>query len=109
MSDFVVVATFVYKPEAVDQAIEHLTELANDTHAKEEGALLYSFHQDRENPAKIVVIEHWASQEAFDAHGQTPHIQKVGEWLPALIAEPPSILILDQLGLGDPKKGRIGA
>jgi quinol monooxygenase YgiN len=103
----VVVAQFHYKQDRLDEALEALKELARDTHEQEEGALLYSFHQDKADPCNIVVIERWASDEALDAHGQTPHIQKIGALLPDLIDAPPVIWRLDQLGFGTPEKGRI--
>jgi quinol monooxygenase YgiN len=107
MSELVVVAQFHYKQDRLDEALEALKELAQETHTKEDENLLYSFHQDQDDPCSIVVIERWTGPEALDAHMQTPHIQKIGALLPDLIDAPPVMWKLDPLGYGTAGKGRI--
>lgn len=42
----------------------------------EKGVLAYSAVQDKKNPAKITILETYASTDAYQAHTQTEHFKK---------------------------------
>lgn len=71
---------------------------------EEAGCVRFALHRSTEDPAVLVAVERWASKEAWDAHMATPHIQRVMETAPALMASPPEIQILELLPEGDPAK-----
>jgi quinol monooxygenase YgiN len=80
-----VLAVLIAKPgqEAALSAVLHA--LVAPTRA-EQGALFYDLHQDREDPARFVFFESWASQADLDAHNASPHLLALQEQLPALLA-----------------------
>ncbi len=41
---------------------------------EEPGCLCYNLHQSKVDPTKFMFYEQWASQEALDTHGKTPHM-----------------------------------
>ena len=48
---------------------------------KEEGCVSYSFSVPIDDPDTLRIAEVWESQEALDAHGQTPHMADFGKTL----------------------------
>jgi quinol monooxygenase YgiN len=60
--------------EAVKEALLSLVEPTR----KEPGCLLYNLHQSKSDPTMFMFYEEWASQEALDAHGKTPHMRALG-------------------------------
>ena len=60
--------------EAVKEALLSLVEPTR----KEPGCLLYNLHQSKTDPTVFLFYEQWASQEALDAHGKTPHMRALG-------------------------------
>lgn len=47
----------------------------------EEGCVSYVFSVPIDDPDTLRIAEIWESQEALDAHGQTPHMAKFGKIL----------------------------
>ena len=45
---------------------------------KEPGCLCYNLHQSKSDKTQFMFYEQWASQEAIDAHGKTPHMKALG-------------------------------
>ena len=45
---------------------------------KEPGCLCYNLHQSKSDSTQFMFYEQWASKEALDAHGKTPHMQALG-------------------------------
>jgi quinol monooxygenase YgiN len=41
---------------------------------QEPGALAYLCHRSQDDPSEIVFFEMYADDDAFQAHGQTPHM-----------------------------------
>lgn len=57
--------------------VEKLAEVARPMCVKseaEEGCYLYAFSVDVSEPGLVRITEEWESQEALDAHFQTPHM-----------------------------------
>jgi quinol monooxygenase YgiN len=65
------------KPDQVDAVKEALLSLVEPTR-KEAGCLCYNLHQSKSDPMMFMFYEQWASQEALDAHGRTPHMKALG-------------------------------
>ena len=65
------------RPGQEDAVKEALLSLVEPTR-KEPGCLLYNLHQSKADPTQFMFYERWASQEALDAHGKTPHMRALG-------------------------------
>jgi quinol monooxygenase YgiN len=76
MSEIRVVATMVAKPESL-AAVETALQAVVAPSRQDPGCLSYVLHQDIAEPTRFVFIETWASQQALDAHNQTPHLQQL--------------------------------
>jgi quinol monooxygenase YgiN len=74
-----VIARFQAKEGKESRLGQELQRLLAPTRA-EDGCINYDLHQSTSDPALFVFYENWASQEALDAHFQTPH-------LPALLKQ----------------------
>ena len=65
------------KPDQVEAVKEALVALVEPTR-KEPGCLCYNLHQAKSDPTQFMFYEQWANQDAFDAHGKTPHMKALG-------------------------------
>ncbi|MBM3474539.1 MAG: antibiotic biosynthesis monooxygenase [Armatimonadetes bacterium] len=90
------IARLQVKPGQEEFVAEALKELAGPSRA-EAGCIRYEPCRAKEDPAALLVLEEWESQEALDAHMATPHFQafvgKIGEAL----AGPPSLEFIEPL------------
>ena len=59
----------------------------------------YTPNHDPSHPGRYVFIERWASREALAEHEQTAHFKQLLTDLDGLLAEPPQIMILEELPL----------
>jgi quinol monooxygenase YgiN len=92
MSEVSLVARFVAKPGKEEELKSLLKTLIEPTQA-EAGCKIYDLYESPEN-GRFFFWELWTSQEALDAHGQTPHIQSLRSKVSDLIAEPAELSIL---------------
>lgn len=76
----IVVAMVKAKPGEEDAVKEVLVSLVEPTR-KESGCLCYNLHQSKNDKSQFMFYEQWASKEALDAHGKTPHLKALGEKL----------------------------
>jgi quinol monooxygenase YgiN len=102
----VVVATIQVKPGNEDEALAAFTASIPPTH-EEDGCLGYALHRDLEDPTRFVFVEQWASAEALDAHGRTPHLKALFGAVGPLVADPPAIVRLAPSPVGDAEKGAL--
>lgn len=67
----IVMGTFQVEPAQREQFLAARGEAMRRSRA-EEGCLEYTFAADPLDPARVVLLERWASQEALDAHLAAP-------------------------------------
>ena len=103
MSEVVVVAEIGIADGKREEALAALRTLCEETHAKDEGCLLYALQLDPADESHVFMIEKWASGEALAAHGATDHIKAAGE--SGTLAGAPKVTVLQQAGFGDAEKG----
>lgn len=60
--------------------------------------LLYFLHEDRENPGHFIFYEIFASEEDFEAHNATPHVQAWFRKLPELADGDVKVIRMEILG-----------
>ncbi len=76
----ILVASVKAKAGQEDAIKEVLLALVEPTR-KESGCLCYNLHQAKDDKSQFMFYEQWASKEALDAHGKTPHLTSLGEKL----------------------------
>ncbi len=69
-----ILARLKIQPGKEAEGEKALNEMAAAVEANEPGALTYIMHRSRKDPGEITVFEVYADAEAFDAHGQSPHM-----------------------------------
>lgn len=75
MEKLTIVANMNAKEDQVDFVKTELLKLVEETNAKDEGCVLYTLHQDNENPAHFVVYENWASKALLQKHLASSHFK----------------------------------
>ena len=72
---YVVAATYVSKPEAVEELREHLNAMIGPTRA-EEGCEEYRVVTSNDDPRTFLLFEIYRDEEAFKAHAASPHFDQ---------------------------------
>ncbi len=68
-------------PARRSEAMAAAREMMTDTR-KEPGCISYTFSADLDQEGVFHVFEEWESQEALDAHFQTPHMERFRSLIP---------------------------
>jgi quinol monooxygenase YgiN len=105
MSEIVVVAEIGIAEGKRDEALVALEQLCEDTHAKDDGCLLYALQLDPADESHVFFVEKWESVEALQKHGATDHIKALGS--SGTLAGPPKVTVLQQASFGDAAKGAL--
>ena len=85
-----VVARIVARPGKMEELLAVLHDLVEPTR-KEPGCVTYELLQNKTDPTDFTFVEEWRSEEALDAHLQSPHLQEARLRLPDLSAADPDI------------------
>jgi quinol monooxygenase YgiN len=71
-----VVITCAIRPAMLDEARRELEAVIKTVMAHEPACHGIRVHEDPKNPQRLMIIEHWDSEEIFTGlHMQTPHMQ----------------------------------
>lgn len=76
---------------------EECIKLAKEVRNTEKGCTMCIPHVSTENPAKIVIVERFVDQNAFDSHFQTPQFKAIAEKFGELLDGPPVLLTMKKL------------
>ena len=87
-----VVARAVSRPETRAQLQEALLAVILPSRA-DPGCIRYELAQGVADANEFVMLEEWRSQDDFQAHMQTPHLQELFATVPPLLAGAPDIRI----------------
>ncbi len=90
-----VVATIKVKDDKIEEAKAFLSNLARETLAKEEGTLVYTAHQRKDDPTVFVFYEKYADDAAFAIHGE--NLKAHGAGFGSILAGAPDIVFLDEI------------
>jgi quinol monooxygenase YgiN len=105
MSEVVVVAEIGIAEGKRDEALAALQTLCEETHAKDEGCVLYALQLDPADESHVFMIEKWESVEALQTHGATDHIKALGA--SGALGGAPVVTVLQQANFGDAAKGSL--
>jgi quinol monooxygenase YgiN len=108
MAELIIVAKLRADPGKEQELLQLLADAAAPTH-DEEGCVFYAAHVSRDDPNQFVLVEGWASQNAYDAHVSTPYVAELIAGLERVGALKRDSGAYYALGLGDPRKGKLGA
>ncbi|MGI4860463.1 MAG: putative quinol monooxygenase [Janthinobacterium lividum] len=98
MSDEIRVVAVLQGKPGTSKALGEALQRCVASSRLEAGCHFYTAHQDLADADRIVVIERWASQQALDAHKQTPHYLALGGEIGDLVAAAPQVSVLRSLG-----------
>lgn len=91
-NDVTVVIRYEAKPGMAGTAVRELTALINTVVKEESACRGIWMHQDTGTPEKLLLVEHWTSQEAYTGpHMQAPHLTAFVGRAFEFMAEPPEI------------------
>jgi quinol monooxygenase YgiN len=99
----VVVATILPKPEHRDEVIAAFRDTIAQVHG-ENGCELYALHLA---PDRLIMVEKWASPEAFRTHGKSAALAALNPKLAGKVAGPPEVIVTQPVAAGDPAKGQL--
>jgi len=69
-----------FEPSHRDECLMAM-QAVTEASIKEDGCVSYGFYEDLAEPARFRVWEHWADEEHFLSHFQTPHYLEFMDWL----------------------------
>ena len=85
-----VIARVIAFSDKVEELKAVLLELIEPT-LQEAGAIKYELLQNESDPTDFTFVEEWSSDEALNAHLQSPHLEAAGAKLEGLVAAAPDI------------------
>jgi quinol monooxygenase YgiN len=75
----------------------------------EPGCIVYALHSSADDATRFLLVECWATKEAYDVHVQTPYVAALIARLNELVVLPLEVETYSPLNLGDGPKGKLGA
>ncbi|MGC4048201.1 MAG: putative quinol monooxygenase [Paludibaculum sp.] len=90
------VAELIAQPGKEEMVRQELLALIEPTRA-EAGCVDYFLHESLESPGHFLFYENWVSEEALAQHAQTPHLKRLGELTPVMLAGAPRLFKLRRL------------
>jgi quinol monooxygenase YgiN len=109
MTEVALIAKFVAKEGRLEELLDTFALLAPRIQAEEPGCLRYAVHTlAGEENSTVVMVESFASADAFEAHLANPTMAEFGPLLAALVAEPIEVTRLEPVAIGESAKGRVG-
>jgi len=91
MNELEIIALFT-PAEHRAQDVEDVLKAAVTPSRAEPGNVAYAVRRLAGTPTRYAVLERWADDEAFAAHGQAPHIRRLLDRADELLTGPPELL-----------------
>jgi quinol monooxygenase YgiN len=76
--DGIILTAMVKAKPGQEEALKEVLLALVEPTRKEPGCLCYNLHQSKSDPSMFMFYEQWASKEAIDGHGKTPHMKALG-------------------------------
>jgi quinol monooxygenase YgiN len=96
MAILTVIATLRAKPGKEAELKDYMTTLVGYTRT-EMGCISYDLNQQQDDPSVFVMVEYWTGRSALDQHLQMPYMQEFADAVPALLAAPVTMQLLDMV------------
>ena len=95
--------------ERLPELLDVFAVLAPRIQAEEPGCLRYAVHTVAgEGAGTLVMVESFASDEAFAEHRESATMAEFGPVLAALVDRPIEVTVLEPVATGESAKGRVG-
>jgi quinol monooxygenase YgiN len=108
MTEVVLIAKFVAKQGSLAELLDVLAVLAPRIQAEEPGCLRYAVHTVAgEESRTVVMIEAFASPDAYDEHRASATMAEFGPVLAELVDRPVEVTLLEPVAFGESAKGRV--
>jgi quinol monooxygenase YgiN len=91
-------AKFKLNTEKEAEAIQTLKDLCAAVEKTEPGVLIYLCHRSAKKPDEVVFFEVYRDEEAYKAHGKSPHLAKLRKGFATLFRPPVEVARLDRVG-----------
>jgi quinol monooxygenase YgiN len=109
MAEVVLIAKFVAKEGCLPELLDVFAVLAPRVQAEEPGCLRYAVHTVAgEGTGTVVMVESFASDDAFAEHRESATMAEFGPVLAALVDRPVEVTVLEPVAIGESAKGRVG-
>jgi quinol monooxygenase YgiN len=105
MSEILVMAEIGIADGKRDQALAELETLSEETHAKDEGCLLYALQLDPRDESHVFMIEKWESGDAARNHVAADHCKAFAA--SDAFTGAPKVTVLKPASFGDATKGTL--
>jgi quinol monooxygenase YgiN len=92
------IAKAIARPGKEALLAEECVKLASAVRENEQTCLMYIPHVSADNPAEIVFLEKYVSQDAFATHVKTPYFKQFEEKSGELLAAEIQVQFLTELG-----------
>ncbi len=81
-----------------------LLEEVQEASRRDDGCVNYGYYAEITDPDSLIAVEEWRDIAALEAHLRQPHVLRLVEALPGMIAEPPTIVAHEVVAssAGDP-------
>ena len=109
MAEVVLIAKFFAKEGSRAELLDVFAVLAPRIQAEEPGCLRYAVHTGAgEQDGTVVMVEAFASDDAYAEHIASATMAEFGPVLAALVDRPVEVTVLEPIALGQNAKGRVG-
>jgi quinol monooxygenase YgiN len=109
MAEVVLIAKFVAREGRLAELLDVLAVLAPRVQAEEPGCLRYAVHTVAgEGTGTVMMVEAFASDDAFAEHRGSATMSEFGPVLAALVDRPVEVTVLEPVAIGESPKGRVG-
>lgn len=96
MSPVHVVAHFVSKPEAVEDARDALLTFVEPSRAQQ-GSIMYDIQQGLSNPNEFFIVAQWETEADLQAHAKSPIVAETVARLTPFLAQPSTVTACQSL------------
>jgi len=94
----VVISAVVHANPGKEDELKELLLALLDPVSTETGTLEYRIHRALDNPGRFFFYEKYTDRSAIDNHMATPHFKALLGKLDGLIAQPPEIILHEEIG-----------
>ena len=86
----IVIARVRPRPDRHEDLLAILRDV-QEASRRDDGCLNYGYYAEITDPSSLIAVEEWRDMAALEAHLRTPHVARLVEALPDMLAAPPEV------------------